>query len=88
MQQQQIMQQQHNIHFKAVNEKIRDKKCPHCDYVAAQSGTIFSHVKAFHEKIRDKKAPHCNYVLQNKVKNNKCPQCLYSLVLYRSVKTH
>jgi hypothetical protein len=41
-------------HIKAFHEKIRDKKCPHCDHMTSEKGNLEKHIKAVHEKIRDK----------------------------------
>jgi uncharacterized C2H2 Zn-finger protein len=36
-------------HIKAVHTKIKDQKCPHCDYVASRKDQVSSHIKKVHE---------------------------------------
>jgi hypothetical protein len=44
-----------------VHEKIRDIKCPYCDYAAALDQNESAHIKAVHVKIHDKAFLHCDY---------------------------
>jgi hypothetical protein len=36
------------VHIKAVHLKIRDKKCPYCEYAAAGAQQLKKHLQKYH----------------------------------------
>jgi hypothetical protein len=48
------------------SNKIRDNKCPHCEYASSEKGTLSVYIKAVHMKIRDHKFSYCDYMVFSK----------------------
>ena len=36
------------LHVKAVHDKVKDERCPHCDYLTAQRCNLRKHIKLVH----------------------------------------
>lgn len=88
------------MHIKSVHHKIRDQKCPHCDFRASDAYRVTAHVKAVHDQIRDYNCPHCDYVSScngnvnrhiesvHDRSKNECPKCCAQLSIASDLRAH
>ena len=50
----------HDAHARAVHEKWRDNKCPHCSSLFGRKDAMVRHCRVVHERRRDHQCPHCS----------------------------
>jgi uncharacterized C2H2 Zn-finger protein len=79
-------------HVKVIHDKIKDNKCPKCDFAATTAKHLAQHANIAHGKKRNwQKCPHCYSVfgqkpvlirhiklVYEKLKDKKCPKCDYA----------
>lgn len=90
-------------HIKIVHLKLKESKCPQCDYSSSNKADIDKHVKSIHLRIKEFACESCSYktsykyildrhekAVHNRVKDVPCPyiECTFKATLNKYLSRH